>query len=396
MEKIVYLGYVVSPEEANLASGASIAGNKMQWNIIKNLTLKKDVELTCVTVTPLATYPHDKNIYQRYEKAELMPGVISHKVSYCNLPIIKQCWQIISMYKVADKIIKKTGATTLLCFNLFPQIGIPMRLLKRKHSKLDTVCILADLPIDDNTNRKKISSWLRHMFEKSTWKSMKICNRYIVLNKHVMEKYLPDKSYIVIDGGVSETDIKRYSKQVEKSKEKNVLYCGALTEYNGILNLIKAMDMLNKKDVFLDIYGGGYLEDAVKNAALKNPQIRFHGKISNQEVMKKQREAWLLINPRVIDDPIAQVTFPSKTFEYLLSGTPVLSTRLNGYTNEYDDVMVYLEDDSPEKIALAIEKIYDSPEKYLKQIADEAKKFIIECRNWKVQSTKILNYLKDK
>lgn len=54
MKKIVYLGYVVTPEEANHASGASVAGNKMQWNVIKNLALRKDVEITCITVTPLA------------------------------------------------------------------------------------------------------------------------------------------------------------------------------------------------------------------------------------------------------------------------------------------------------------------------------------------------------
>ena len=45
---------------------------------------------------------------------------------------------------------------------------------------------------------------------------------------------------------------------------------GALTEYNGILNLIEAMEILSKKDIILDIYGSGYLENIVKNAALKN------------------------------------------------------------------------------------------------------------------------------
>mgnify|MGYP005780732795 CR=1 FL=1 len=52
MEKIVYLGYLVSPEEANIASGASVAGNKMQWNIVKNLALEEDVEVSvtgCLT-----------------------------------------------------------------------------------------------------------------------------------------------------------------------------------------------------------------------------------------------------------------------------------------------------------------------------------------------------------
>lgn len=396
MEKIVYLGYLVSPEEANIASGASVAGNKMQWNIVKNLALEEDVEVVCVTITPLATYPREENIYQRYEKKELSAGVISYRIPYCNLPLIKQFWQIISTYRETKKIIRETDAQTLLCFNLFPQIGIPMRWLKKKNAKLNTVCILADLPIDDNTNRKGFSAWLRRIFEKSTWKNMKICDKYIVLNKHVIEKFLPDKPYIVVDGGVDETDIECYSRPVQKNREHNILYCGALTEYNGILNLIKAMDLLDKKDIVLDIYGGGYLEDFVKNSALKNPQIRFHGRVSNQEVMQRQREAWLLINPRVIDDPIAQFTFPSKTFEYLLSGTPVLSTRLNGYTQEYDDAMIYLEDDSPEKIASAIEEIADSSEEELERIAEQARRFIIECRNWKIQSSKICNFLKER
>ena len=384
MKKIVYLGYVVTPEEANHASGASVAGNKMQWNVIKNLALRKDVEITCITVTPLASYPSEKNIYQKYEKKELVPGVTSHRISYCNLPVVKQFWQIMSMYRTAKRIIRDTEAETIFCFNLFPQIGIPMRWLKKKNPKLDTVCLLADLPIDDKTDRKGVSTWLRSFFEKSTWKSMKICDRYIVLNKHVIDKYLPSKEYIVIDGGVDEVDIEKYNMPVQKGNEHNILYCGALTEYNGILS---------KKDIILDIYGSGYLENIVKNAALKNPQIRFHGRVSNQEVMQKQKEAWLLINPRVVNDPIAQVTFPSKTFEYLLSGTPVLSTRLNGYTHEYDEAMIYLENDSPENIALAIEKISSYSANKLEKIADQGKKLVVECRNWEVQSSKILDFL---
>ena len=328
-----------------------------------------------------------------YIRKELVPGVTSHRISYCNLPVVKQFWQIMSMYRTAKRIIRDTEAETIFCFNLFPQIGIPMRWLKKKNPKLDTVCLLADLPIDDKTDRKGVSTWLRSFFEKSTWKSMKICDRYIVLNKHVIDKYLPSKEYIVIDGGVDEVDIEKYNMPVQKGNEHNILYCGALTEYNGILNLIEAMEILSKKDIILDIYGSGYLENIVKNAALKNPQIRFHGRVSNQEVMQKQKEAWLLINPRVVNDPIAQVTFPSKTFEYLLSGTPVLSTRLNGYTHEYDEAMIYLENDSPENIALAIEKISSYSANKLEKIADQGKKLVVECRNWEVQSSKILDFL---
>ena len=313
MKKIVYLGYVVKPEEANRASGASVAGNKMQWNVVKNLSQYDDVEITCVTISPLAAFPHDKKIYQRHQIEMLLEGVRSIKISFCNLPVIKQFWQVCSVYRTTKKMVQDLDADILFTFNLFPQVGIPMRWIKKKFPRLKTVCLLADLPIDDNTNRKGFSTILRKLFEKSTWKSMKNCDKYIVLNKHVIEKYLPKKQYIVIDGGIDEDDVKRYENFIQKSNEYNVLFCGALTEYNGILNLLEAMDYLKDTDIILDIYGGGYLEETVKAAAKKNPKIHFHGRVSNQEVMQKQREAWLLINPRIVDDPIALVTFPSKT-----------------------------------------------------------------------------------
>lgn len=395
MKKIIFLGYVLSPQKANLVSGVSIAGNKMQWNVIKNLSAKENIQLTCVVVTPLASYPNEKTIWKKYEKEELMSKVISYNVSYCNLPFIKQIWQIINIYCMAKKIIKKTEADTLLCFNLFPQIGIPMRWLKRKFPKLDTVCLLADLPIDDNTKRKGISVWLRSLFEKSTWKSMEKCDRYIVLNKNVIKKNLPGKPYIVVDGGVDEEDIEHYKTPSKKKREYNVLFSGALTEYNGILNLIKAMELIENDQIYLDIYGSGYLENEVKRAMGLNSHIRYHGTISNQEIMKKQQEAWLLINPRLVNDSISQVTFPSKTFEYLLSGTPVLSTKLNGYGEEYDDVIIYIKDDSPQQIALAIQDVFSRSEEELKAISEKAKLFVISNKNWAIQSEKILDFLEE-
>ncbi|WP_285959009.1 glycosyltransferase [Thomasclavelia spiroformis] len=393
MKKIIFIGYVVSPDEANVASGASVAGNKMQWNVIKNLRNIEDINISCVTVTPLASYPNDEKIYQREEEQNLFQNVKVKRISYLNLPVIKQLWQIINVYRAAKKIVIREKVDMIFCFNLFPQIGIPMRWLKRKFPYLNTVCLLADLPIDDNTERTGLSLWLRNIVEKSTWKSMEICNKYIVLNKHVIEKYLPNKSYIVVDGGVAEEDIEKYNNTIIKNKEHNVVYSGALTEYNGVKTLIKAMNELKMTDIYLDIYGSGYLEEEVRQAERDNPHIRYHGRVSNAEVMKKQQEAWLLVNPRIVNDPIAQVTFPSKTFEYLLSGTPVLSTRLNGYSDEYKEVMIFCGDSALE-ISKAIGEIRNINDEVLNDMAQNAKKFIINQRNWEIQTKKIYNFIK--
>ena len=392
MKKVLFLGYVVTPEEANSASGASVAGNKMQWNIVRNLGSADEVNVYCLTITPIACFPRDSMIFQKASDGKLAEGVVSKRISYINLPIIKQITQIISMYRTANRTILNEQIKEVVCFNLFPQIGIPLMLLKKKFPLITSACILADLPIDDNTKRKGISIWLRRLFEKITWNSFRACDKFVVLNKKVGELYARDKPYIVIDGGVSEEDIITAQTIPYSEKEKIILFCGALTEYNGIGNLIRAFEKANIKEAVLDIYGNGYLENEVKLAAQKNPKIHYYGRVDNRTVLQKQREAWILVNPRVVDDPIAKVTFPSKTFEYLLSGTVVVSTHLNGYSEEYNDLMIF-SGDSVDELAQTIVKAMELSEDNLNDYASKAKEFVLSKRKWKYQGRKIMQFI---
>lgn len=392
MKKVLFLGYVVSPEEADKASGASVAGNKMQWNIVRHLSQEANVTVHCMTIMPLACFPRDKTILQRAEDRELCEGVISNRIQYINIPIIKQLSQIISMYQVAKKVIIEQQINQIVCFNLFPQIGIPVRWLKRRFPQIPVACILADLPIDDNTKRKGISVWLRKVFEKQAWESFPSCDRFIVLNKRAAELYLRGKPYIVIDGGIDETEVT--CSQIKKRfvQHRNIVFCGALTEYNGVRNLISAFQRVSDRELFLDIYGSGYLENEVQKAAECNPRIHFHGKVDNQCAMEKEREAWILINPRLVDAPIAQVTFPSKTFEYMLSGTPIVSTRLNGYTKEYDGLMIYT-GDSVDELMETIRLVELMSQDELSAYAQRAMSFVISQKTWKHQVEKIARFL---
>ncbi len=379
------------PEEADKYSGISIAGNKMQWNILKALSATGKFDIECLTISPMAAFPKERKLGQKRENAILLDGVRQTKISYCNIPVLKQVSQINAMYREARRILKKNPTAVMFGFNAFPQVGIPMRKLKKKFPQSKTVCLLADLPIDDKTNRCGISKWFRDKFDHSTWESISACENFIVLNQYVANTYLEGKPYIVVDGGLDETELRPY--KFQSSAKKNVLFCGALTEYNGILNLLKAMELLVDKEISLDIYGGGYLEKEVEEFAKTHSNVYYRGKVSNQEVMQKQREAWLLINPRKVDDLIAKVTFPSKTFEYMLSGTPVLTTRLNGYSEEYMDKLFFTETDTAEDIAESISMIAKKEETELREITERAYDFVCEKRIWNVQAKKIVDFI---
>ena len=395
VKKIVFIGYVVTPEEANVMSGVSIAGNKMQWNIIKHLSENKDYDVECITITPYAPFPKDRKALIPKKKVAYFDGRVKcTRPSYINLPIIKQIHQIFSVYFAAKKVMKKNPDSVIFTFNMFPQVGIPARKLRKKFKKSDLVCLLADLPLDDYTNRRGFSKWLRSKFDKSTIKSILCVDRFVVLNKYVVETFAKNKPYIVVDGGIEESAIESAHYQPKERKEKNILFCGALTEYNGISNLLKAMEFVKYDEVCLDIYGGGFLKDEVIKAAENDSRIRFWGFVANTEVMQLQKEAWILINPRVVDDPISKVTFPSKTFEYLLSGTPVLSTRLNGYSEDYEGKIFFSKTDSPQDIADAINCLYETNEETLFETARSAFEYVVSEKSWKHQTERISDFIK--
>ena len=388
MKKIVFLGYIVPPEKAN----GSVAGNKMQWNTVKQLAALEDVQVSCVSITPMAVFPHNKKMWSAYHKEMLFPGVENHRVAFCNLPIVKQFWQSVAMYLQAKKVVKQTGADTVFCFNLFPQIGLPMRWLKRKYPYMDTVCLLADLPIDDNPNRKGFSKWLRSIFDKSTWKSMAKCDRYVALNENAMKTYLPDKPYIVVEGGIDPEEFTKTPAGWD-GKERNIIYTGALVDYSGIMNLIKAMDLVKDESIVLDIYGGGLLQNEVERVARVNPRVRYHGSVSNKEAMAAQQAAWLLANPRPVTTDIAQVTFPSKIFEYLMSGRPVMTTRLNGFSEDYDKLLFWADGDSSAQLADCINKINANNAQALEQRALAARDYLLENKTWKHNAQKIYRFI---
>jgi len=391
--KVLFLGYAISMEEANKITGASVAGNKMQLSILEYMNNAID-ELYSVTVYPLASFPQAKKIYVGKEELLISEKLKSLRVPYWNIPILKQVSQIISIYRFARRYVKNNQDAVIVTWNMYPQVGIPAVWLQKKYGA-SIIPILADLPIDDNYQRTGLSSWLRRIFDDSTVKNIKKADKVIALNKHAVAKFAQGIEYLIIEGGVEPKD---YQEQERDKKglisEKRIIYGGSLAEYSGIKELVDAMRYVQDDNISLCIYGDGYWKEYVKECKQKN--VNYCGMVSNAEMLNMQKEAWLLVNPRPIDDKIAQVTFPSKIFEYLMSGTPVLSTRLNGFTEEYFDKMFWVEKNTPQELAKAINEISDFSEDELELLANKARYFILEEKNWKAQCDKIIAFLKKK
>lgn len=389
--KVLYLGYAVPQSDSKKYSGISIAGNKMQLNILKRLYDNQDILLDVITIPPISGFPHDNKIFVETKKVPLFKNNFALEIGFINLPVIKQVWQTISMYIQAKKLINENKDTLLFSFNLFPQIGLPFTWLKKKY-KLKNLCLLADLPIDDNYNRSGLSKLLRLCFDKLTLDSIRECDNFIVLNKYVENSYISGKRHIVIEGGV---DLSEYViNEIPNLREKkNILYSGSLSEYSGIKSIVDAFDLIENSDVELHIYGSGTLKEYIEEKSKLNPKVKYFGVVSNTDIKILQSNAWILVNPRPANDPISKVTFPSKIFEYMMSGTPILSTKLNGLSEDYLRNMFIIEDENPKHIAGRIEQLSKMDSNQMKTKAESARDFVITKKNWDNQADKIYHFI---
>lgn len=398
-KKILFIGYGVNKEIVSTLSGSSVAGNKMQLNVLDSM--KKYVkEIHSITIYPLATFPREKKVHIKSDKIDLGIGLESVRVGFWNLPLIKQTSQIVAVYRAAKKYIKKNRDAVIFTFNMYPQVGVPAMKLQKKYG-CKVVPLLADLPIDDDYARKGISGILRKIFDGQTKKSILKADKLIVLNKNARDLFAPNTEYCVVEGGINPQEFETLKKdsqspmtkgnKEQENGEKNIVYGGSLQEYSGIKQLAECMELLEDDRVVLDIYGDGALREYLEK--YPSEKVRYHGKVTNQEMLKIQQNAWLLVNPRPVDDAIAQVTFPSKMFEYLMSGVPVLATRLNGFLPEYEDKLFLAENNSKEELAEKINKIAKMNNEELKTMAKSARDFLLSSKTWDIQVEKMVQFM---
>lgn len=389
--KLMYIGYAIDKESCDKQIGASVAGNNMQIGLLNKLCKNLGENLEILSVYPTASFPNEKKILFRRKGIKITDYINGTLISFINVPFIKQFTQSISVFKEAKKIIKKDNQVKILTFNANPSISIPVIILKKLY-KVELICLLADPPVDIK-KRYGIDKVIKNIFWKIIEKSLLMYDKIIALNKKAVEIYTQNKPYIIIDGAIDIKDFEIVTTVENKSKKKIVLFSGALTEYNGINELVESTRYIHDENIEIHIYGDGPLRDFVEKKSKQILSLQYKGVVSNYQVKKFQKYADLLINPRRIDDLISQVTFPSKMIEYMISGTPVLSTKLNGLTEEYLENIYIIDDISPEKLATDIKDVLSLSNNKLNKKSEASMRFILNKKTWDIQGEKIYKFI---
>ena len=240
----------------------------------------------------------------------------------------------------------------------------------------------------NNTFLKRIQTKLEIKKVKRLYKTI---DRYVLLTEAMTEKIPESKnSHIIIEGLAQNPVIE--GNNIEKIK-RSILYAGTLEEYSGVKMLIDAFCATKNDANKLIICGSGTCQKYIEEKAAIDNRIEFRGSLPRTEILKLQKQVFLLINPRQPTNEITRFSFPSKTIEYLSSGTPMIGFKLEGIPNEYYEYMYVVDEISIEALQHALEEILSQPSTVLHQFGQKAKEFILENKTAKVQVSKIINFL---
>ena len=366
--------------ERNVAT--MIPDQKYHGLLIKGLA-KNGAEVRCISGLPINRAVTSRKLIR--EKDEQEGNAYFHYITTINLPVIRQLMVFFGTFFSVLRAKKDQDTYAICdCLNIANAYGMTLACRMRK---IPVVSIVTDLP-----DMERSSGFLKKINNKLFNKT----DGFIILTKQMNKRVNQNgRSYIVLEGHVDseapapQTQI---SYEVETGK-KVVMYAGSLKKIYGIGNLVEGFIKADIPDAELRVYGDGDFREELEKLSAIHPNVRYMGIKSNQEIVAEEQKVSLLVNPRPVAPEYTKYSFPSKNMEYMVSGTPMLTTKLPGMPVEYYPYVYLIGDETPEGIAEVLNTIFAERFEIRKTKAKEARDFVLDNKSNTVQAGKIIKFL---
>ena len=396
MPQILWIGCLESDEEFKIKAkkGYDLASAQVsQKNLLYGIEEVSNMLCDSINGSVLPPYPIYKDRIIEPVKWEHKPGAMDISVGYINDKYINRVNCKKAMIKAADNWCNTRYQGGDVIAFVYSMRSAPMATacrIKERIPQAKIYLIVTDLPQFMDLGQSCIKAALK----KIDWQSIKKMKQKFdgfILYAEKMAEYLdiPNEKWILMEGSYDT------SEQVITAgeKKKAVMYSGRLDEQYGIKMLLDAFMQIPDADVELWLTGGGNAERYIKECAQKDARIKFFGFLpSRQDVLKKQAEASLLINMRLPSEPASGYCFPSKLFEYMATGTPVISFDIDGIPREYLPYLFIVEKENVDVLKEKIHSVINLDKMVLSDMGESAAAFIRNKKTSVIQGRRVWEY----
>lgn len=286
------------------------------------------------------------------------------------------------------KRIKENGfiPDMLICDILNVSVCIGALLAGKKY-KIRTVGIVTDLLGISEHEEKNI---LHRIAAKISNSYVSRFDYYVLLTQQMNQVVNPNKRpYIIMEGICDNKMIGSVEKK--ESQCRKLFYAGGRPSKDGIDILVSAFKRFPDPDIELHIYGN-VPNHRIGRDKIDN-RIFYHGIVDNKTIVKEECDSYLLINPRPTGEMYTLYSFPSKVMEYMVTGVPMVTTRLAGIPEEYFDFVYSFKECNEQCYYETLSHILSLPYSALKDKGAKARNYVLEHKNKIVQTARIVELI---
>lgn len=375
--------------------GYQYAAQNFQEAMFDGFLNNSEVHLKVLSIPSLSTYPKGSSIVWVKDKSFVFNGnKIGESFGFANLPLCNHFRQS-RIDSHIDKWYENMSGDK--CIIVYAMLKTQMQYAvaaKKRHPDIKLCLVVPDLPMYMNCNKYYKMLGLQKHDIKDINILLHSFDCYVVLAEPMIKQLnITEKPYAVVEGIYSNITSAPYP--VEKFPNKTILYAGGIQTRYGVFDLIEAFHRI-ENDAYKLILCGPCLErEKLNHYLLSDSRIEYRGLISTNEVRTLQKKVTVLVNPRHSTEEFTKYSFPSKTLEYMASGTPVLMSPLPSMPKEYKQYLYLFEDESIKGMKLMIEEVLSFKSDDLKSKGYIARDFILKNKNANVQIKKILQLIKN-
>lgn len=372
------------------------AAQAAQKNFIEGIAECTDIPIDEISGFMMPSFFKTNELLMKSYSWETVNGGKGISVSNINIPyldvVVRTCQIKKACIKWAEE--HKDEKNIVIVYSAINAYLQGAMKIKKICNDTQVYLIITDLPQFMELRPSKIKKVLKDLNWKTLSMAIKSCDGWIPFTKHMIPYLnLPEEKCLVIEGSVNLNGVKSIANEKQQGKII-VMYSGSLGLQYGVPELLQAFSQIKDDRYELWFTGKGNAENLIEEYANMDHRIVNYGFLpSREELLKLQNKASMLINTRMPSEKASAYCFPSKLFDYMLTGKPVLSFKIQGIPDEYYKYLVVMESTDIKDIKNAILHVGEMTEDERNQIGKNARDYIINEKNNVKQCKKICEFI---
>jgi glycosyltransferase involved in cell wall biosynthesis len=393
--QFIFLGFLAGRDQLDRAFAADpapqVSAAKFETAILEGLAAN-GAKVRVVGALPIASYPHSKILLvARSSFTTAISGVSGVLAFSLNLPLLKLGLRLVTTLHHGIRLLRSgEGRGGIIVYSLHTPYLAAAIVLKRLFG-VPVSIFIPDLPMHmAGRTLTGLHGAVKGLDNRLLRRLVASADLAFPITEEIANAWLPaDLRYLVVEGIAPAVEpagpIVR-----EKSARTRILYTGS---FSHILKVVRMFCSRPELNVDLVLVGGGPDLEELQQLAAEDQRIAIKPFMVGESLQREFEAADFLINPRDTLWEGARYSFPSKLFDYMTRGLPVLSTSMPGIPPEYFECFFALDDRDTELFAASLVRALTASREEIETRVAAGERLLTNQKSAKATGARILEAL---